>query len=172
MIDWTGIARAMLAEVGLTFDDVYDLGRHWGPPPPGFVFKAKRPIWRGIMLPPNHDNQTARQRPLIGLSGPVDCEKMLSVLAHECGHVHDIRWVWSSIPEYELEYAAELYMIAAFERHLGRLPHPWIVASAKRYVRYHCWRRYHSVGPEPTKGWRREVVDWCGFNPPKPLELR
>lgn len=170
MTDWTPIAAAVLAEVGLTFDDVYDLGREWRRGPPGFEFMTARPAYRGICHPPARHNPTARQRCLIGLTGPVDCETMLSILAHECGHVSADVW-GSSRPEYIQEADAERYAHEALRRHLGREPHQHIVDRGRKYVRAHCWSRYRIMGPAPTKRWVRTVVESCGFNPPEPLEF-
>lgn len=160
--DWTALAAAILAEVGLTFDDVLDLGRSWEMGPPGFRTVIGEPNFSGYVYTYNRDNPTSRKRPLIALTGPVDCEEMLHVLAHECGHIACN--AWTSQPEYEHEYAAELYAFAAFRRH-GLEPSPQIVQRAKDYVRAHCEGRYHIMGAEPlAKGWRREIVEWCGFD--------
>lgn len=156
--DWPALAAAILAEVGLTFDDVYDLGR----------FDDRNP--QGICHPPSWRNPTARKRPLIGLSGPVDSEAMLSVLAHECGHAA-LGHGTTSVPEYIEEAEAERYAHAALRRHLGRDPHDHIIRTGKKYVRSYCWRRFRSMGPTPTKGWRWDVVQWCGFDPGVPLNL-
>ena len=156
--DWSALAVAILSEVGLTFDDVYDLGRF-----------DERDL-RGICHPPVWRNPTSRKRPLIGLSGPVDSEAMLAVLAHECGHAilgHGL----TSTPEYIEEAEAEFYAHAALQRHLGREPHDYIVSTSRKYVRAHCWNRFRNVGPAPTKGWSARVVHWCGFNPGVPLKL-
>lgn len=164
-MNYQKIASALLAEVGLTFDDVYELGRPWLIGPPGFAWVNGRPEYAGICHPPSTQNPTARQRHLIGLTGPVDSEWMLSILAHECGHVRGDHGM-SSRPPYIEEYAAEIYMIEAFQRHLGRDPHDFLIARAKKYVRFHCRMRELSLGGYPeSKGWSGEVLDWCGYQP-------
>lgn len=173
MIDeLTPLAAAMLAEVGLTFDDVYDLGRDWLRGPSGFEFNCGPVAYRGICHYPSTDNPHSRQRALIGLTGPIDCEMMLYILAHECGHVAQVRSLHMrsiSTPTYEKEYDAEIYAIEALRRHLGREPAPSIIKRGKKYVRDFCTQRFRSLGADPTKGWRRDVVEWCEFKPRKPL---
>lgn len=167
-MEYHQIAEAMLAEVGLTFDDVYDLGREWEYGPPGFRFVVGERMYRGICHMPNRNNPFTRQRHFIGITGPIDCEWMLHTLAHECGHV--VTYRGGSTPEYEEEYKAERYAIDAFERLVGRPPHDFFITKGKRYVRMHCWRRFHQMGPDPAKGWRRDIVDWSEF-PWQRLEL-
>jgi hypothetical protein len=172
MNDWTPVATALLAEVGLTFDDVYDLGRDWVRGPPGWEFSIGKALHRGICHYPSTDNPHARQRALIGITGPVDCELMLHILAHECGHVAQLRsllMMSPSTPLYVREYDAEIYALDALRRHLGRDPAPSIVGGAKSHIRHICRERYKSLGVDPTKGWRRDIVEWCRFVPRRPL---
>ncbi len=116
-MEFEKIARAMLAEVGLTFDDVYELGRPWLRGPPGFEFMVGKPRYAGICHPPSRHNPTSRQRHLIGITGPIDSEWLLYILAHECGHVVGGHGV-SSRPPYIEEYQAEMYAIS---RSIGTL---------------------------------------------------
>lgn len=164
MIDWTAHAKSILAEVGLTFDDVYDLGRPWWRGPEGFAFIVGRPNHRGIYHPANRENPTSRKRALIGLTGSVDSEIMLAILAHECAHAK-FGHGGSSTPEYVEEYHAEIYALRTILHYLGRPAHPWIISQCKRNVRRHCWHRFRALGAEPTKGWDTSVIEWCGFNP-------
>lgn len=159
-MDYEKVASALLAEVGLTFDDVLDDGRDWEIGPPGFRTIIGRPAYAGWCKLPIRANKMSRQRVTIGLTGPVDCEEMLFVLAHECGHALQRH---SSTPLYEDEYDAEMYAIAAFQRHLGRDPHPDTIKRAKQNVRRHCQTRFAQMGADPTKGWRRDILEWCGF---------
>lgn len=171
MSNWTALAAAVLAEVGLTFDDVYDIGRPWVRGPVGLQFLTGKPRYAGIYHRPSWDNPTSRQRPLIGLTGPVDSEWMFYILAHECGHVALDHGRFISTPEYVNEFEAERYALATVERHLGRPPHPFFDQVARKHVRGHCWARYEWAGPNPTKGWNRMIVEWCGFVAPEPLVM-
>lgn len=158
MSDWPSLGAAILADVGLTYDDVFDLGRF-----------DDRDL-RGICYPVSWRNSTSRLRPLIGLTGPVDSETMLAILAHECGHAV-LGHGYSSTPEYIEEAEAEQYAHEALRRHLGRDPHDHIIRSGKKYVRGYCWQRFRRMGPRPTKRWSAKVVEWCGFDPGVPLNL-
>lgn len=167
--DWTALASAILAEVGLTFDDVLDIGRDWVIGPPGLETQIAEPTPHATVYPCFPGNPTARSRPLIAITGPIDDERMLHMLAHECGHI--ACKAWTSEPEYVHEFRAERYANAAILRHLGRDPSPEIVESGKAYVRAHCEGRFQIMGASPTKRWRRDVVEWCGFEPPEPLDF-
>lgn len=166
-MNYQNIAAAMLADVGLTFDDVVDTGRPWEWRTP-FGVSVERNSDRkytGRCLGHNSSNPTSRQRHLIELSGPVDCEFMLFILAHECGHVSH-RHCFSSLPVYWQEYQAEIYAIKAFSIHVGRWPHPFFICRAKKYVREHCWnRQYHNPDSARIRGWNGAVLEWCGFVP-------
>ena len=153
MSDWSALGAAILAEAGMTYNDVYEL-------PYDQLYEGPR----GICHPVNYRNPTSRKRPLIGLSGPVTTESMFAVLAHECGHVIHGHG-YNSTPEYVEEAEAEQFAHQAFHRILGRAPHDYIIRSGKKYVRTYCWARFRMLGPEPSKRWRREVVEWCGFDP-------
>jgi hypothetical protein len=164
-MDYVAAAAALLSEVGLTFDDVYELGRPWLIGPAGFTTVIGRPKYEGIYRPPSRQNPTSRQRALIGLTGPVDSDVMLSILSHECGHVF-FDEAFTSRPEYEQEHRAIRYGLAAFERVTGRPPHDWIVQRERKYLRWHCWRRQQALGDAiEYRGWKREIVEWCGFRP-------
>lgn len=172
MIDWTAVAANLLAEVGLSFDDVYDLGREWVRGPVGLQFMTGKPAYRGICHRPSQDNPTSRRRHLIGLTGPVDGEWMAAILAHECGHVFFDHGRFISTPDYIQEAQAEMYAHNALAKQLGRWPHPFLVESGKKYVRGWCWHRFRELGADPTKGWRQSVVEWCGFDPGVELDFR
>lgn len=164
-MDWGALASALLAEVGLTFDDVYDLGRPWNMGPTGFSITVSRPAYSGICHGPAWDNPTARQRHLIGLTGPVDSEWMLYILAHECGHVYFSHHGKSS-KIYAQEYQAEVYAIDALSRHLGRAPHDFLITMAKKYIRRHCRERdYDMKGTLDHRSWEWGILLWCGYTP-------
>ena len=164
MTDYIDAAARLLAEVGLTFDDVFDLGRPSADERFGLQVGPKwRFALRGVCDYPIPSNPTSRKRCLISLTGPVDCDEMLMILAHECGHASKRFSV--SVPLYEQEYFAEIYAKAAFERVAGREPAREIIEAGKRYVRNHCKRRFKEMGTHPTKGWRRDIIEWCGFKP-------
>lgn len=162
-MDYVGIAAAMLAEVGLSFDDVLDTGRPWIMGAGPFKTVISRPRYSGRCSYPNHDNPTSRRRCLISLSGPVDCDTMLHVLAHECGHA--AKPYWTSTKPYIEEYQAEMYANDAFARHTGRWPHDYIIESGKKYIRLHCWEREQSMKEFGQLDWAWEVVEWCRFKP-------
>lgn len=162
--DFTRLAAAMLAEVGMTFDDCFELGRPWLRGPEGWTFVIGRPRYAGEFRPASTRNPHVRQRPSIGITGPIDSEIMLSILAHECGHAAGRSHGGTSKPEYEEEYEAIRYGLDAMRRHLGREPHSFIVDREKKYLRSHCFARFRVMGPAPIKRWSREIVEWCGFD--------
>ncbi len=168
--DWTALAAAVLAEVGLTFDDVVELGRDWVCGPPGFEVQTDEPAWRGHVHRPDSNSSTSRQRYTIAITGPVDAEEPLWVLAHECGHIACN--AWTSEPQYIHEFRAERYAHEAFVRHVGREPKRSTIEEGKAYVQAFCKQRYASLGADPHKGWRRDIVEWCGWQPPKQLTYR
>lgn len=162
--DYTAVAAALLRDVGLSFDDVFDLGRSWRRGPVGFETRIGRPHFEGVIYPFNPSNPTSRQRQMIGLTGPVDCDAMVLTLAHECGHAARRHHHRISTPEYIQEYEAEIYALEKFEEIMGRPAHPYFFDQGKKYVRKHCWSRFRIMGPSPiVKGWRRDVIEWCEF---------
>lgn len=170
-MDYVGIAAAMLAEVGLSFDDVLDTGRPWIMGTGPFTQVIARPAYAGSCAYPNRDNPTSRQRCLISLTGPIDSDEMLHLLAHECGHAQ--KPYWTSVKLYIQEYHAEMYASNAFARHTGRWPHDYIINRGKKYVRKHCWMREQSMSEFGRIEWAWEIVEWCGFKPnPKLIRER
>ena len=157
-IDWQVLALQILSSVGLTFDDVYNTGR--GP------YEDAPDRLSGVTHLPSHA-PGFRARALIGLSGPVDSEFMLFILAHECGHVH---YGASSIPAYIQEYKADIYAIERCSLALGRMVSEEIISKSREHVRRYCAVRYMEMGPRPIKPWDREVVEWAEFYPPHSSE--
>jgi hypothetical protein len=160
--DWVELSRRILAEADLTFDDVVDIGRPWILGRPPFEAYVSRPAYAGECRYANPENPTSRKKTIISLTGPVDCAAMFCILAHEVGHALDKR-VHTSDPDYVKEYRAETFAWAKFEEYLG-VPVPVSIQHAgRRYVRSHCEARYRDLGKDPTKGWDKEILEWCKF---------
>lgn len=169
-LTWLEMGRAILSEVGLTRDDVLDIGRDWIIGPPGMEMEVAPPRPRACVYSRNRDNPLSRTKPLIAITGSIDSEEMLHLLAHECGHIACN--AWTSEPDYEREYRAECWATARVAHHLGRPVKLEIIEAGKRYVRAHCEVRFRIMGADPIKGWWQEAVEWCGFVAPEPLTFR
>lgn len=142
------IATALLAEVGLSWADVFytsECGKGLG-------------RYHGVCHIENG-------HPTIGLSFRKMDVCNLFCLAHECAHVKQKFWN-TSIKEYVQEYEAELYALRTME--IFGLQQDFMVIKAKKYVRHHCGKRELLNWPWLSGGpyaWNWNIIEWCGYRP-------